>query len=287
MTTMICGATGTIGSQLARELLVRGERVRAVSRRPAALSSLAEAGADVARVDLEEPSSLPAALEGVSKLFLVGPDVPEFGLRIKPVMAALEGSGVRFVLRYSAFGASSSAPFVLARQHGIAEEHVEAAGIPWAVLQPTFYQDNLINFAGEGIRVRGEFYGASGPGRTSYVSSADIVAVAATLLQRPEEHHGRRYVLTGGEALSDAELAELVSAVLDRPIRYVDLSPEELAAGMRARGMPGWIVDSLVALEGIKRAGLASAVSPAVSEITGREPETYRAFLARNRERLI
>ena len=287
MTILITGATGTIGSQLARELLDRGVAVRAASRRPEALADLAGRGAEVTHIDLMDPSSLEPAFDGVAAAFLVGPaDEPEFGDRLGPVVAAAARAGVEHLLRYSAFGAGPDAPIALARQHGIAEEHVKAGPIPWTVLRPTFYQDNLITLGGESIPSQGVFFGASGDGATAYVSSADIARVAAAVLENPGPHAGQTYVLTGPEALTALEVAALASEVLGREVRYADLPPETLGAGIRERGLPDWFAEALVALEGVKRAGYAAEVSPAVREITGRDPETYRAFLERNRGKL-
>lgn len=287
MTTLITGATGTVGNQVARLLLDAGQSVRVGTRKPEAAADLRKRGAEVVQMDLEQPATLSAAFHNVDRLFLVGPQAdPEFGAHVKPIVQAARAAGIGFVLRLSALGADADGSFTLAVQHGRAEKHVIDSGIAWTILQPTFFQDNLINFGGDGIRNHGSVFGASGDGKVSYISSADIARVSAAILTDPSGHVGQRYVLTGGEALSSAELAQLTSDVLGKPITYVDLPEAQLAAGMRQTGMPDWFIDSFIALEGIKRAGYAEAVSPAVEQITGRAPESYRAFLERNRGKL-
>lgn len=287
MTILITGATGNIGGQLARELLDRGEKIRAASRRPKTLSALSELGAEVVRLDLEDPTTHDAAFAGVERMFLVGPQGgPDFGAQVGPVLAAASRAGVKHVLRYSALGADPDAGFALAREHGIAEQLVKDSGIGWTLLGPTFYQDNLINFAGDSIRGQSTWYGASGTGKTAYVSSADIARTAATILENPDAHAGNKYTLTGPEAVTDAELAGLATEVLGREISYVDLPADKLAAGMREHGMPEWMVESMVALEGIKRDGYAAEISSDIRDVTGHEPETYRSFLERNRGKL-
>jgi uncharacterized protein YbjT (DUF2867 family) len=94
-------------------------------------------------------------------------------------------------------------------------------------------------------------------------------------------------VLTGPDAVSDTELAELISGAIGRLVKYVDVGPDQLRASMLERGMPAWIADSMVALEAVKANGYAAGVSSAVRDITARAPESYRAFLERNRNRLI
>lgn len=65
----VAGATGYIGGKLTRELLERGERVRALARSPERASDLADAGAELVQADVLEPGALPEALEGVSTAY--------------------------------------------------------------------------------------------------------------------------------------------------------------------------------------------------------------------------
>jgi uncharacterized protein YbjT (DUF2867 family) len=287
MTILITGATGTIGSQLARELLDRGATIRAVSRNPDALSALAERGAEIARVDLEDPDTLEAAFADIDAAFLVGPqNGPDFGEPVAAVVAAAARAGVGHLVRLSALGADPDSDVTLPRGHGVGEQAVRDGALSWTIVRPTFFQDNLIHYSGDTIRASGQFFGASGDGAAAFVSSADIARVLATVLESPADHAGRTYTLTGPEALTAAELAALATEVVGREIRYVDLPDDQLAAGLREAGMADWFVESMIYLEGIKRAGYAAEVSPAVREVTGRDPETYRAFLERNRGKL-
>ncbi|HMR07524.1 MAG TPA: SDR family oxidoreductase [Polyangiaceae bacterium] len=288
-TTLITGATGTIGNQVARELLKRGGlTVRVGTRQPEAAADLQRIGAEVVRLDLDAADTLAEAFAGVDRVFLVGPQSSQdFGERVGAVVAAAKQANIKFVLRLSALGAAVDSGFIMARQHGVAEKHVAESNIPWSILQPTFFQDNLLKFQGQAIAGQGAFYGASGEGKTAYVSSADIARSAAAILLDPVKHAAKRYVLTGPEAISDAELAKLVSDVIRKAVNYIDLPPEKLGASMREQGMPDWIVESMLALEAVKANGYAADVSAAVEQITGRAPETYRSFLERNRTRFV
>lgn len=100
--------------------------------------------------------------------------------------------------------------------------------------------------------------------------------MAAKVLLDSAAHAGEIHVLTGGEALSNQELAALVGET------YVDLTLEEQRRVLEQQGAPGWTIDGVVGLESVKRSGWAEAVSPAVRQILGRAPETYRAFLQRH-----
>lgn len=280
---LVTGATGTIGRQVALALAKDGVPVRAAVRDPAKAVDLAQAGVELVSLDLGDPMRVAAALDGVDRLFLLTPFVEHPMPMIEAVLVAARNAGVRHVVRLSAAGADPSSPLGLVREHGEIEEAIKRSEIGWTILQPTFFMDNLLNFgAAQTIAAEGRFYGAAGDGKTAYVSGVDVGAVAAKILQDPAAHAGQTYVLTGGEALSGDELAALVGELRGKPVKYVDLTLEQQRAAMEQQGVPGWTIDGIVGLEGVKRAGWAAAVSPAVQQILGRAPESYRTFLQRH-----
>lgn len=288
MTTLITGATGTVGGHTATQLLDAGAKgIRVGTRRKETAAAFAERGAEVVQLDLEQPSSLGDAFAGVKRLLLVGPMPKDFGAATAEVIDAAKAAGVEFVLRISALGAdATSEQNHLAKQHGIAEEHLKKSGLGYTILQPTFFADNFINFQGDAIRGQSTIYGASGEGKASYIDSEDIGRVSARILSEPDAHDGKTYVLTGPAAHSDAEIAALLSDVLGRTVRYVDLPPEQLLAGMKQGGLPDWLAESLVALEDVKKQGWAADVSPAVEQITGKKPGPVRDYFVKNRAKL-
>jgi uncharacterized protein YbjT (DUF2867 family) len=190
---------------------------------------------------------------------------------------------VKFILRMSAFGAHPDSPDGISREHGQCEELVKKSGLGWAIVQPTFFQDNFINFQGQNIVATGAFYGASAGQKTAYIASEDIAASAAAILKSPDAHQGKTYVLTGPSAHTDAEVATLLGDVLGRPVNYVDLPPEQFQGGLLAQGAPAWMADHITKLEGFKSRGEAAATTPSVKTITGRDPEPLRSYLTRNR----
>lgn len=284
---LVTGATSTVGSLLVRELSRRGEEVRAVSRSIEELEKMRDLGVELLCGDLSIRADVDEALRGVDRVFLITPFVADFAAQVRTVVEAATEARIEHIVRLSVVGASPDADFEIARQHGRCDALVAASGVGWTVLQPNFFQDDLIEIHVGPIRSKSAFYGASGQGETAYVSAADVVASAAEILAEPSRHSGKTYVLTGPEALSDGKVAEVVSRALGRQVRYVDLSPQELSAGLRNSGAPAWVVDAIVGLEAVKSNGWAGRVSPAVEEITGRPGERYEEFVQRNRQALV
>jgi uncharacterized protein YbjT (DUF2867 family) len=107
---------------------------------------------------------------------------------------------------------------------------------------------------------------------------ADVAAVALT----DSGHEGKIYPLTGPEALTMAEVAEKLSAVTGKPIRYVNVAPEDANKAQLAAGVSPYLADALAELFAERRKGKEANVSPAVQMILGRPPVSFDAFARRN-----
>jgi uncharacterized protein YbjT (DUF2867 family) len=284
---LVTGATGTIGKEVVRALRAKNLAVRAGARTPAKLEALEKLGAEVVSLDFENPASVKAAFQGVDRLFLLTPFVEHPIAMVEAALAAAKAAGVRFVLRMSASGADPNAPAPLPREHGLSEKLVKESGLSWAIIQPNFFMDNFLNYSADSIKGQNAVYGASGTGKVTYVSSADVGAVAAEILANPEKHASKTYAITGGEAVTDAEAAATISEVLGREIKFVGMSGDDYGAALRSFQLPGWMVDALVFLEaGVKANGWAAQTATTVKDLTGREPERLRSFIERNKSLL-
>lgn len=104
-------------------------------------------------------------------------------------------------------------------QHGLCENLVKNSGIPYTILQPTFFADNFVNFSGQTIQQASSIFNASGEGKVPWVATEDISLVAATLLMDPVPHAGKTLVLTGSEAITTAECAAIISKVIGKEVK--------------------------------------------------------------------
>lgn len=98
------------------------------------------------------------------------------------------------------------------------------------------------------------------------------------LLTRDTPSRGA-FVVTGRETLSFADVAAKLSAKLGRPVSYIDRPVAGVVAAMKQRGMAPSIADSFGKMMQSFANGGASAITPTVEELTGREPRTVDDFL--------
>ena len=138
------------------------------------------------------------------------------------------------------------------------------------------YADFLPDIVGEDGVIRGP----AGAGRVSAVTLDDLADVAALVLQAAAEHVGQTYDLTGPEDLTLAEVADTITAVTGRPVRYHAETLEEAYASRASYGAPDWQVDAWVSTYTSIAAGDQAVISADVERITGRPPLTLAELLA-------
>ena len=117
--------------------------------------------------------------------------------------------------------------------------------------------------------------------RIASIHIGDIAEVAAAVLTTPG-HEGKTYPLTGPEALSMDEVAEKLSAVTGKTIRYVNVDPEDAKQAQLARGLPPYLVDGLVELFAERRKGKESEVWQTIETVFGWRPTSFDEFARQN-----
>jgi uncharacterized protein YbjT (DUF2867 family) len=275
---LVTGATGTNGRLVVQSLLRAGAAVRAMVQSTGKAADLAQAGAQVVAADFDKPETLRAALEGIERCLLLSAVDQRLVEREARFVEAAKNAGVRHLVKFSAIGAHPAASFLFGRQHGQAEQLIMASHVPFTFVQPNFFMQNLLWSVGT-IKAAGEFYGTLGVARASHVDAQDIGRVITVALTEPVDRHaGRIYLVTGPAAVTFAEVADTLSRVLASPVRYIDLTDEQLMAGMIGGGQPEWQATALVELNVYARQGHASVVTDTVERVTGRAPSTIEEW---------
>lgn len=279
---LVTGATGTNGAELIRELLARGARVRALVRDAARAAARLPSAVELVVGDFGKPSTAAAALAGVERLFLLAAGDERMEDHEIGFIAAARSAGVRHIVQFSAIGAHPGSRSFFSRVHGRAEVALVDSGMDYTILQPSFFMQNLLASAPT-IRTDGVLYSATGPGAAGHVDVRDIAAVAATALtESVEKHAGEIYLLTGPESLTHADLAERLSQVAGRTVRYVQLADDAYLAAMRQAGLPRWLAQAVLDLDVRCRTGDFSNITDVVKRIGGREPISIDQFLAKH-----
>lgn len=275
---LVTGATGTVGSEVVKELATRGASVRAFVRSPEKAAMFDGLGVEIAEGDLEDSASVAAALAGVDHLFLLTAVPPNQVDLERGIVDAAANAGVEHIVKLSALNASDDSAVNFLRWHRQTERHIEASGLGWTHLRPNNFFQNLLFQAGT-IREQGAFYGPFGPGAVSSIDVRDVAAVAARVLTEPG-HMGACLELTGPDALSHAEMAGIASDLLGREVSYVDVSLDDARASMLGMGIPEYMANDLTTLYGELARGSGSAVTTTVEAATGKDARAFQDFVS-------
>lgn len=266
----ITGATGSVGGEVVRRMGELGAPVRAAVRRPASWTG---AGQPVA-FDFEATSTYVEAFSGCRALFLVRPPaLSDVKRSVIPALDAAERGGVRHVVLLSLLGADKNRLV----PHRAIEDHLRASGMTWTFLRAGFFMQNLTTTHRGDIRDHSEIIVPAGGGRTSFIDVRDIAAVAALTLTEAG-HENRAYDLTGAEALTYGEAAEILSDVLGRTIDYRRPGLVRFIRHMRRQGHPLPYVLVMSGIYATTRLGLAGRVTDDVERLLGRPPTSFRRF---------
>lgn len=260
MTVLVTGATGNIGRMVVDHLVARGATdVRALTVDPdrAALPD----GVEAVRGSLRRPGTLPAAFEGVERVYLAPtPDT------VHEVMRIAGAAGVRHVVDLS--GEPES-------WWGSVSGAVQACGIDWTHLWPADFVENVRIWLPQ-IRASGVVREPWPDGASTPTAMDDIAEVAAVALLE-DGHAGASYPLTGPAAVSRREMVAALAAATGRPIELVRSSPEETAQALRPSmgDTAGWYVDNVLSY----LAENEPAPNRLVEQVTGRPGTTFAAWV--------
>lgn len=272
----VTGPTGNVGAEVVRHLLAAGAPVRTLSRHPDGARAWLGDEAEHGRFVFGDAATYPVAFDGVEALFLMRPpQIADVARRIHPAIDAARAAGVRRIAFLSLQGVERN-PVV---PHHRIERHLRQSGIPTTYLRPSFFMQNLSTTHREEIRRDGELFVPAGRGRTAFVDARDVAEVVAKVLVQPG-HEGRAYELTGREAPTYVEVAEVLTEVLGRRVTYADPTPWTFWRRHRDRGTPAAFVMVMLGLYTVARLGLAGSVTPDLERLLGRPPTTLRDFVA-------
>jgi uncharacterized protein YbjT (DUF2867 family) len=249
---LVLGATGGQGGAVAAALLNGGVRVRAMVRRPGEPRArrLADRGVEVVGGSLDDRNALAAAMAEVGAVFaLTTPFEAGVDAEVaqgRAIVAAAVDAQVPHLVFSSVAGADQHSGVPHFDSKAIIEKSVTASGLPYTVTAPTYFFDNALG----GIdRINAGILdvplAADHP--LQQLGRPDLGAFVAKVLRDPTRYVGQRIELAG-DAVTSAQMAEVISAAVGRPVRHEQTPLEsidnpDMYAMWRFLNGPGYQVD--------------------------------------------
>ncbi|GAA1989471.1 NAD(P)H-binding protein [Catenulispora subtropica] len=257
--TLVLGASGKTGRRVAERLEAAGADVRRGSR------SASPA------FDWEDPATWPAALEGVSAVYLsFFPDlaVPGAPEAIAAFAEQARRAGVRRVVLLSGRGE------VEAQR---AEQVIAGTAFDWTVVRASWFAQNFSEGAFLDAVLSGEVALPVGDVGEPFVDADDIADVAVAALTE-DGHHGRVYEVTGPRLLTFAEAVAAIALATGREIAFVPIPLDAFTGYLAEAGEPQEVIDMLAYLFTEVLDGRNAHVTDGVFRALGRQPRDFADF---------
>lgn len=278
MTFLLIGATGQVGSTVARNLVAGGHRIRALVRNPAAAAAKLGLDIEYVRGDLNDRATLPGALKGVDAAYLATAPAPEMVGQEGNFIEAAAEAGLPRLIEVSVLGTEVSVPIF--KFHQDIEAKIADSGIPATVLRPGGFYSAFL-FSADAIRA-GALPSAAGDGGHAWIDPADVADVATAVLLDDAGYADQVLKLTGPKALTYDDTAAALERALGKPVAHQRLDEQALRAQLTSSGLPGWMTDSFLGQQRLMRDDQLSLVTDTVESVLGRPPRTFDQWLAEN-----
>lgn len=264
---LVTGASGNTGREVVRSLRARGVPVRLAERRPD--------GPDAVALDFLDPSTFGPAIDGCQAVFLLRPPpISNTKETLNPFIDAARAAGVERIVFLSVAGAETNR---LVPHHAV-EQHLMSGLRDWTILRPGFFAQNIGTAYHADIVEDDRVYVPAGDGRVAFVDLRDVGEVAAAALTEPG-HAGAGYTLTGPEAFTFYDVADLLTEATGRPIRYEPASVLGYGLHLRRQGLSLAHLAVQTVLHVGLRFGQAETVDPTLERLLGRRPHDVRDYI--------
>jgi uncharacterized protein YbjT (DUF2867 family) len=283
---VVTASTGTIGRQVLKNLLVGDERIRVIVRDPSRLSPQTRARVEVVQGSHGDIHVVNRAFAGADALFWLVPADPRaksveaaYVDFARPACDAIKSRGIRRVVDITALGRglpiAQHAGYVTASL--AMNDLVKSTGVSYRALTMPSFMDNIIRQL-ESIKNEGMFFSPiSGNRKLPACATRDIADVAAKLLLDSSWSGQEDLAVLGPEDLSFNDMAQIMSEVLGKPIRFQQISFEAYKARFIEVGMSEAMAQGMTDMAIAKNTGLDNA-EPRTPENT--TPTSFRQWCA-------
>ena len=289
LVTGAAGRVGGTGRSVTELLLKQGKAVRAMVRNEDERSqALRDMGAEIVVGDLLDLDSMHRAIAGCDTMYFGMSVSNDYLAATVNAAAVAKYHGVKAFVNMSQMTVSQmsiteTTPSPQHKLHWLAEQALNWSGLPVVQIRPTVLLEGFfLIFTADSVRESNQIRLPFGEGKTSPVAVSDVACVIATVLADSQPHIGRIYNLTGPASENMHFYAEQYSKALGRSITFEDIAVHQWRDGLLGRGLSNHLVDHLVTMAHLHRAGRYDRLSPDVFTLTGQRPVSMEDFVKNN-----
>lgn len=273
---LITGATGNIATLAIPSLIENGVSVRAFVRNAQKAETLKKLGVEIFQGDLSNQQSVNEAAEGMDAVLSLTAAGMQAVAQASAITKAAKGAGVKHLVRLSAIKAAEDAPTENGRFHFQTENEIIASGIPYTILRPHFFMQNLF-MSVPTILEQGNMYWGMGQGKLGMIDVRDIADCIVSLLTNGG-HEGKIYSPTGASSITFTEAAAIISKGIGKQVNYVPVPLEAVGEAMRSMGQGEWVARLMMDYSKAYSEGWGNYTNNDVETITGHQSRSFQQF---------
>jgi uncharacterized protein YbjT (DUF2867 family) len=286
---LISGPTGNIGMEVLQslyELKIESKIIAGTHNIASAQKKLTGyPSLEYRKLDFADPSTFEEALSGVDIVFLLRPpQLADIEKYFEPFLQAMKRQMVENIIFLSVQGVEN--------QHRIPhyklERLIERHGLHYVFLRPGYFMQNLTTTLWHDIKYSGQIYIPAGKLKFNWVDARDIGRVTAHIFSDFEQYSNKALEITGNEMITFKEVAEILSKVLGKNIKYVSPNLVSFYIKKKKQGMPRNMIFVMIMLHYLPRFQNQNIkITHEVKSITGQQPGRLKDFIIREKEKFM
>jgi uncharacterized protein YbjT (DUF2867 family) len=276
-TILVTGATGKVGREVVKQLVLAKAKVRAGIYNHARIDKIEVAGFEQADLDFMKPETIEAALNDVEKAFLVTPFRENMVVMMQNFADVAKRKDVRHIVLLSIMGADKpDAPNIL-KLHKQCEDAVLSSGVPVTLLRTNWLMQDFLKYAPT-IKKPGAFHAPlSIKASISFVDTRDVATIASLALLKSKG--GEIFTLTGPQTFTHRQVEDNFAFVLGKRVIFHTINDDEFRQAMQGYGVSEWHVHSMLELYKEAEKGTFAEIIPTTAQLLGRKSETFKTYI--------
>ncbi|MBC7874905.1 MAG: SDR family oxidoreductase [Ferruginibacter sp.] len=273
---LITGATGNIATLVIPLLIENGLSVSAFVRNAQKAVNLKKLGVEIFEGDLSNQDAISNAAVGMEAVLSLTAAGPYAVAQASAITKSAKVAGVKHLVRLSAIKAAEDAPTENGRSHFQTDKEIIASGIPYTILRPHFFMQNLF-MSVPTILEQGNMYWGMGQAKLGMIDIRDIADCIVNLLTNGG-HEGEIYNPTGPSSITFTEVAAIISKGIGKQANYISIPIEAVGEALRSMGQGEWVAQLMIDYSKAYSAGWGDYTNNDVETITGHKPRSFQQF---------
>jgi len=274
---LVTGATGQLGRAVVEHLTknMGADQVAALVRDEGKAADFKEKGVKLCVGSYDDRASLDRTMQGVEKVLLISGTEKDRVQQHRNVVDAAKRAGVQLLAYTSRVVKDQDVSNPMMASHFETEDYIKNSGLPYTLLRNALYMDLIPLYVGGEKVFETGIRQTTGDGKVSFALRSELGEATANLLAE-EGPKSQAYDLTAGEAWSFYGVADALTALSGREVKYTPIERPEFEARMQERGVSEFVIQIFLDFHGEIRKGLLAEVSPEMERLLGRKPASLK-----------